>query len=204
MNTRFRYLTFLRYSPRGTFASSKSSRVIKGKYKNADEEHIVYLAKRIKEEGKVVFFNDATLVPIPRSAPQMSDDAIYPAKTIAEIFVKNGIGKNISVLLERFKAIAKSSSQYTAATRNKVADHLNSIKVIPTLIDTPTIILIDDILTLGRTSMACALLLKEAYPDKEIKIFCPLRTRSIEDKDILLEIKEGEMIWDGHDVKLPD
>ena len=52
--------------------------------------------------------------------------------------------------------------------------------------------------------MACALLLKKAYPDKEIKIFCPFRTRSFEDKDILLDIKEGEMIWDGNDVRLPD
>ncbi len=130
--------------------------------------------------------------------------AVYPTKTIAEIFVKNGIGKGASVLLERFKAIAKSSSQYTAATRNKVLDHLNSIKVNPILIDAPTIILVDDVLTLGRTSMACTLLLKESYPDKEIKIFCPFRTRSFEDKDILLEIKEGEVIWDGNDVRLPD
>ena len=203
MNMRFRYLTFLRYSPRGTSKNAHRSRVIMGKYKNADEEHITHLAKRIKEEGKVVFFNGATLVPVPRSSLQ-KNDSVYPSKTIAEIFVKNGIGKNISVLLERFKAIGKSSSQYTAAERNKVPDHLNSIKVTYALIDTPTIILVDDVLTLGRTSMACALLLKEAYPDKEIKIFCPFRTRSFEDKDILLEIKEGEMIWDGNDVKLPD
>ena len=203
MNMRFKYLTFLRYSPRGESENAQHSRVVMGKYKNADEEHITSLAKRIKEEGKSVFFDNAILVPVPRSAPQMAG-AVYPTKTIVEIFVKNDIGKGASVLLERFKAIAKSSSQYTAATRNKVPDHLNSIKVTPTLIDTPTIILVDDVLTLGRTSMACALLLKEAYPDKEIKIFCSFRTRSFEDKNILLDIKEGEMIWDGNDVRLPD
>ena len=200
---RFRYLTFLRYSPRGTSENAQRSRVIMGKYKNADEEHITHLAKRIKGEGKSVFFDNAILVPIPRSASQMTD-AVYPTKTIAEVFVKNGIGKGASVLLERFKAIAKSRDQYTAATRNKVPDHLNSIKVTSALIDTPTIILVDDVLTLGRTSMACALLLKKAYQDKEIKIFCPFRTRSFEDNNTLLDIKEGEMIWDGHDVKLPD
>ena len=177
---RFKYLTFLRYSPRGGSENAQRSRGIMGKYKNADEEHITYLAKRIKEEGKSVFFDNAILVPVP------------------------GIGKSTSVLLERFKAIEKSSSQYTAAKRNKVPDHLNSIKVTLALIDTPTIILVDDVLTLGRTSMACALLLKKAYPHKEIKIFCPFRTRSFEDNNTLLDIKEGEMIWDGHDVKLPD
>ena len=198
----FRYLTFSRYSPRGESENAKLSKDIMGKYKNADEKQIICLAKMIKEKGKSVFFDNATLVPIPRSKPQMTG-AVYPTKTIVEIFVKNSIGKSASVLLERFKEIAKSSNNYTAQTRNKVPDHLNSIKVTPKPVDTPTIILVDDVLTLGCTSMACALLLKNEYPDKEIKIFCPFRTRKI-DSGYLIDIKEDYMIWNGNYVRLPD
>ncbi len=43
----------------------------------------------------------------------------------------------------------------------------------------PQITLVDDVLTLGRTGIASALVLKEAYPDADIRLFTLLRTRSI-------------------------
>lgn len=200
---RFRYLTFLRYSARGMSDSAKKSRIIMGKCKNGDETFNIHLANRIEQEGKSSFFDNATLIPVPRSTPMNDPNSTYPTKTIAETLVKNGLGKNFLVCLERIKSIPKSSSQYHASTRNKISDHLGSIDVIPALIDTPTIILIDDVLTLGRTSMACAMKLKSVYPDKEIKIFCPFRTRG-NDTGVLLDIKEGEMEFVNNDVRLPD
>lgn len=199
----FRYLTFLRYSARGTSDSAKRSRILMGKCKNGDEVFNEHLANRIKQEGKSSFFDNATLIPIPRSTPMNDPNSTYPTKTIAETLVKNKLGKEVSISLKRVKAIAKSSSQYTRETRNKISDHLESIDVIPTLIDTPTIILIDDILTLGRTCMACVIKLQHVYPDKEIKIFCPFRTRK-DDTGVLLDIKEGEMELVNNDVRLPD
>lgn len=200
---RFKYLTFLRYSARGTSDYAKQSRVIMGKCKNGDATFNLHLANRIKQEGKSSFFDNATLIPIPRSTPMNDPNSTYPTKTIAETLVRNGLGINILVCLERFKAIPKSSSQYHASTRNKISDHLDSINVVPTLIDTSTIILIDDVLTLGRTSMACVIKLKQTFPDKEIKIFCPFRTRG-NDTNVLLDVKEGEMELINNDVRLPD
>ena len=73
------------------------------------------------------------------------------------------------------------------------------------IIPETTIIIVDDILTLGRTSMACALKLSEIYSEKEIKIFCPFRTRSFEDNNILKDIRFGEMkLSNTGKVILPD
>lgn len=76
----------------------------------------------------------------------------------------------------------------------------------PLLITEPNIVLIDDILTLGRTAMASAMKLQDLYPDKEIKIFCPFRTRGWEDKNILVSLETGTMSlsYDGNGVRLPD
>lgn len=102
-------------------------------------------------------------------------------------------------------AIPKSSGQFYADTRNTVQKHQESLHVTPILIAEPTIIVIDDILTLGRTSMASALELRKVYPDKEIKIFCAIRTRSWKGVDNIIDINQGIMhlaINDG--VQLPD
>jgi len=62
-----------------------------------------------------------------------------------------------------------------------------------------------DVFTLGRTAMASAIKLREVYPDKEIKIFAPFRTRSFNDNNILVEIDHQEMILSPYDkVILPN
>ncbi|MBB6370073.1 hypothetical protein HNP36_001126 [Chryseobacterium shigense] len=67
------------------------------------------------------------------------------------------------------------------------------------------LILIDDVLTLGRTAMASAIKLHKAFPEKNIKIFCPFRTRSFEDLNMLVKIEHGEMILSPYNkVILPD
>ena len=53
--------------------------------------------------------------------------------------------------------------------------------------------MVDDILTLGRTSMASALELQKVYPDKEIKIFCAIRTRGWKEVDKIIDISRGTM-----------
>lgn len=83
--------------------------------------------------------------------------------------------------------------------------HQESLEVTPILITEPTIIVVDDILTLGRTSMASALELKKVYPDKEIKIFCAIRTRSWKDLETIIEVSRGHMNPAGKGgVQLPD
>ena len=202
MNMRFKYFTLLRYCARGQSENAKKSKRLIGKCKNGDVMFSENIVKGILENGKEAFFENATLIPVPRSTP-IIENATFPAKTIVETLINHGIGNEYRECIKRTTAIKKSSNNYTAQTRNTVPDHLNSLSVTPLLIDTPTLIIVDDVLTLGNTSMACALLLKNAYPDKEIKIFCPFRTRKFDSGD-LIDIKEDYMIGNDTYVRLPD
>ena len=100
----------------------------------------------------------------------------------------------------------KSSNNFSAQTRNTVPTHFDSLGIDPVLIAEPTLILIDDIFTLGRTAMASAMKLHAVLPDKEIKIFCPFRTRGMEDRNILISLETGliDLSFDGNGVRLPD
>lgn len=132
--------------------------------------------------------------------------AVFPSKILAEGLMSHGIGSSVFESLQRTVAIQKSSSQYTAELRNSVQTHLDSIQATPLFIPEPTIIIIDDVLTLGRTAMASAMKMKEIYPEKEIKIFSPFRTRSLgRYEDVLVDIQHGEMILSPNGkVILPD
>jgi hypothetical protein len=203
-NMRFDYFTFLIYSPRGGSENAAKSRRLLGACKNGNSEFSRILAGQIIENNESSFFDNSVLVPIPRSTPTV-EGAVFPSNVIAETLVRNGLGNGVSACLKRMVAIPKSSGQYSAETRNSVQTHLDSLSVEPELIMEPNLILIDDVLTLGRTAMASAIKLKESFPEKNIRIFCPFRTRGFEDLNILVKIEHGEMILSPYNkVILPD
>lgn len=200
----FEFLTFLAYSPRGKSAIEINSRTVAGSCKNGDISFSKQLSQRLREHDLSDYFADAALVPVPRSTP-LVEGAVFPARIICETLVSNGLGESVENCLIRIDAIPKSSSQFHADTRNTVQTHQDSLKVNPVLITEPTIIVIDDILTLGRTSMASALELQKVYPDKEIKIFCTIRTRSWKELDNMIDISRGFMhLAANGGVQLPD
>lgn len=53
--------------------------------------------------------------------------------------------------------------------------------------------------------MASALELQKVYPDKEIKIFCAIRTRGWKDLESVIDISRGHMnLASNGGVQLPD
>jgi len=182
---RFDFKTLLIYSPRGSSQNAVKSKQLLGLCKNGNLKFCEAVAKRIKDLNLQDYFNGATLIPIPRSSP-IIEGSLFPSKVIAEALLSNNIGNNVSLCLKRTKAIPRSSSQYDANNRNSVQTHLESLAVDSELILDPVLILIDDVFTQGRTAMGCAIKLKEVFPEKEIKVFCPFRTRSFEDNDICM------------------
>lgn len=200
----FEFLTFLAYSPRGKAEIEISSRTVAGSCKNGDISFSTRLSQRIKEADLSEYFANSALIPVPRSTP-LVEGAVFPARIICETLVSNELGESVADCLKRKYAIPKSSGQFHADTRNTVQAHQESLIVSPVLISEPTIIIVDDILTLGRTSMASALELQKVYPDKEIKIFCAIRTRGWKDLESVIDISRGHMnLASNGGVQLPD
>lgn len=194
MPSEFPYGSFANYSPRGTSALANRSRIICGNVKAGKRSQIEAAIPKLAEPAAAVlrpFLNpDVTLVPVPRSAP-LSEGALWPARVIADVLVANGFGKEILVLVERVAAVQKSSSS-PAKERPLIDEHIKSMRVRQDLLAPDQITLVDDVLTMGRTTFACAALLHEYFPQSEIRIFAMIRTQGmVEDIDVIFDPSVG-------------
>lgn len=201
----FEFMTLLVYSPRGISENAQFSRVLAGSCKNGEPRFAANVALKLRELNAESYFLNSALIPIPRSTP-LVPGAVFPSRILAETLVNNNLGNTVHSCLKRTQPINKSSNNFSAQTRNTVPTHLGSLEVEPIIIPEPTLILIDDIFTLGRTAMASAMKLQAVYPDKEIKIFCPFRTRGMEDRNLLISLEKGtiDLSLDGNGVRLPN
>ncbi len=123
----------------------------------------------------VDFVGDATLVPVPKSHP-IQANTMWPSRIIAEHMVAAGLGREVSPIIKRTKAVPKSAFAKTKEDRPSIQTHSESLHVEILTEQPDTFVLVDDVITLGRTTMTCALKLLEAYPDAEVKVFCLIGT----------------------------
>lgn len=183
---------------------AKLSQLYKGQIKNGSPKFGKQLAATIFDRKMNEYFSDAILIPVPRSTP-IIEGALFPTKILSEILVKKGLGARVYDGLTRVNAIPKSHGAFTAGTRPTLEINLNSLSIQPQLITESNIIIVDDFLTLGRSTMAAALKVKEAFPDKNIKIFAAFRTRG-NDNNIFVDVKLGSMKLNSNNMEiiLPD
>lgn len=120
---------------------------------------------------------EVALVPVPRSAP-LPDGALWPARVIADLLVEDGFGADVLPCLERVAAVPKSASS-PASERPLWHQHYETLAVRADLLQPAQITLVDDVLTMGRTSYACAQRLHEAFPNAEIRVFAVIRTQGL-------------------------
>jgi len=123
-----------------------------------------------------LFFDEALLVPAPRSAPLVRG-AVWPAARIAEAMIPQGFGHTVVRLLERVAAVTTS---HTAAGRERPWPDTHR-KTLAVGRDLPVdfagrLIVVDDVITRGSTLLGCAQVLKAAYPDAEVGSFAAFRT----------------------------
>lgn len=171
--------TLLQYSPRGISEQSVRSREVRdaikaGRISDEYKERFAEIIADHAEKLRPFLHPGVTLVPMPRSAPRRATD-LWPAFEIAEMLSSLSLGL-VSTCLLRQSAVKKSALFSKADERPSVKEHFDSFSV-ENVIPTADITLVDDILTLGRTSIAAASRIAEKYPAVTVRHFAVLQTK---------------------------
>lgn len=169
------YLTVLRYATRGNNQKDAASRRIKDGIKNWSLIDFDKALEQVVSQIEVTdFFGETpTFVPIPSSKLSKPNTLHVPLEICNEL--KKIYPSEVSNCLTRHIPIEKSSQHFNKDERPTVSRHLESISLNSALIYTDNIILVDDVLTRGTTSIACAKILNDRYPNKRIAVFALLR-----------------------------
>jgi len=188
------YANLLQYSPRGKGEISIKSQAITGAIKGGRIspsipkliiKHGAYLADFLNEE--------VTLVPTPRSSPIRETD-LWPTLEIVKMLAALKLG-NISTCLFRTTPVKKSSQNYTGEHRPSILEQYNSLAV-KNVVPTSNITLVDDVVTMGRTSIAAASRLAEKFPNANIRLFALVRTMGfVDDIDIIEKCEQGTITY---------
>ncbi len=174
-----RFGSFLVYSPHGQSSVAHDSRTICYAMKQDLRRAIGKLVDRLTRDFAStplheVLGPDATLVPVPRSAP-LVEGALWPSRRIADELVKHGLGAEVLAVLLRVAPVPRSSHA-APGERPTVAQHIESFGLDSLLANPQRITIVDDVVTKGRTLLATASLLRARYPDADLRAFALVRT----------------------------
>jgi hypothetical protein len=192
------------YSPGGTGAVCERSRLLRTLLKEGDAHFLIKYATRVhqlaEESAQLAGFFQASdlLVPIPGSTPRAAGSA-WVAANLAEALVHQGLGRGAWPGLHRIRAVCKSATAAPGA-RPSVTRHYESFEMQHSEIAPPSVVLIDDVITKGRTLLAAAARVHEAFPQAQIRGFALLRTLGlISGIQQLLDPCQGEIRWKAGD-----
>jgi predicted amidophosphoribosyltransferase len=194
------------YSPCGACATSERSRFLCALIKAGDARMILKYATRVRQQAShspplAGFFSSTdVLIPVPGSEPR---DKGFGSITdhLAAAFVREGLGRRAWAGLQRVRAVPKSATAAPGG-RPTVGTHFDTFAVEHTdaIPGSAQIVLIDDVITRGRTLLAAAMRLHEAFPLAHIRAFALLRTMGFTpDVDRLLDPCVGEITWRAGD-----
>ena len=184
-----------------------ASRSLRTSVKNGNVKQLLNRAIRLDGESLEAspfagfFPGAAMLVPVPGSKPSAGGGATA-AGQLALALLEQGLGRGIWFGLRRVKAVRKSGTAPPGA-RPTVKNHYDTMAV--DKIDgsgTSHIVLIDDVVTKGRTLLAAALRLREVFPDADLRAFALLRTTGYSfDVERSLLPCVGKIEWSGLDAR---
>lgn len=187
------------YSPTGQSAICARSRLLRSLLKEGDEHYMFKYAVRVRQQTEPAsglagfFLSDDVLVPVPRSA--LKAGGTWAAAELARALVEVGVGSAIWPGLRRISAVAKSATS-AKGWRPSVARHFDSFRLEPLQARPRRVVLIDDVITKGRTLLAAAARVREALPGTQVRAFALLRTQGMSsDLTNLLEPCRGEILW---------
>ena len=188
------------YSPCGSGAACERSRLLRAMLKSGDAHFIVKYAFRVRqqvvEESPLAGFvcPDHILVPVPGSA-RSAAGSMTVAEHLAMAMVEAGLGGGLWNGLRRIWPVRKSATA-PPGSRPTVANHYDSFAIEAATALPPRVVLVDDVVTKGRTLLAAAARLQDAFPAAEIRAFAMLRTMGlVRGVDHLLDPCVGEIRW---------
>jgi hypothetical protein len=189
--------------------------------KAADGAWLARLAVRVWIEASgrgrfaSVFGRHVVLIPVPGSAP--ASQALWVGERLAWCLKEAGLAAAVWPVLTRRCPVRKSAFA-PAGERPSVLEHYASFMIDRAAGERaalarnslpregtgtrPRLTLVDDVITRGRTLLAAAGRLREAFPDAEIHAFALLRTLGRgEPLERLLDPCEGEVRWISGDAR---
>lgn len=182
--TRIRPLVFAScyvYSPKGQGRLCEHSRLLRSFVKEADARFMEKYALRVQHEVRAgsmalrgFFGPEDVLVPVPGSTPQCPERP-WAAGELAKALVGEGLGRAAWPGLRRISKVRKSAYALIGA-RPSVWRHYESFALADSPMQLNSIVLIDDIVTKGRTLMGAAARVRETFPEARIKAFALVRT----------------------------
>jgi hypothetical protein len=192
------------YSPAGVGAICERSRLLRDFLKAGDARFMARYAVQVHQQSQdpmqlAGFFRpDDVLVPVPGSTPK-SSAALWVAADLADALAREGLGALAWRGLHRVIAVRKSGTAARGA-RPTVALHYESLLMDHPPIAPQSVVLIDDVITRGRTLLAAATRVHEVLPNARIRAFALLRTMGlITDVKRLLEPCRGKISWKAGD-----
>jgi hypothetical protein len=192
------------YSPTGTGAVCERSRLLRALLKAADASFMPKYALRVRQQVTdspplAGFFGAAdVLVPVPGCGPSMTG-SLWAAEHLAVALLNEGLGGAAWPGLRRVRAVRKSATA-APGERPTVSLHYESFLIDHPAVPPERIVLIDDVVTKGRTLLAAATRLHEAFPRAQIRAFALVRTMGlIPGVEQLLDPCKGEIRWRSGD-----
>ena len=162
--------------------------------KRANPDIIRLVCQRVHENERLRnFIADSTFVGIPSSSIK-EPDSLHGPRSLALAMEQFG-GVHVD-LLNRRLALRKSAFIRNADDRPSPRQHADSLRVDSNLQVSPRILLVDDLLTSGRTAMGAALAVHAGYPESTIRLFSVFRNDRIEPTSgKLLQVRKGGMYF---------
>lgn len=200
--------SLLSYSPKPDTEMTKQSKTAMNNLKN--DTHLPsfnltmteYVAELVNNNKATlpfssIFKNDPTLVPVPKSSLMRSGDLWIPQRLAIELS-KRGCGGDIVECIFRRLPLRKSATS-DPKDRPTALQHFNSIGIQTNLISNPKeILLVDDVITRGATTLGAANRLFMTFPNAKIRVFAAIRTVSYPDNfDNIYDARFGTIALRG-------